>query len=63
MDFSEDPTAIQNYLQSQGLLTVRAGGNILRLLPPLTVPEKSLPQSIEIIDAALAQHASLATTH
>jgi acetylornithine/N-succinyldiaminopimelate aminotransferase len=63
MDFSEDPTAIQNDLQSQGLLTVRAGGNILRLLPPLTVPEKSLHQSIEIIDAALAQHASLATTH
>ncbi len=58
MDFSEDPTAIQNDLQSRGLLTVRAGGNILRLLPPLTVPEKSLHQSIEIIDAALAQNAS-----
>ena len=62
MDFAEDPTAIQNDLQSRGLLTVRAGGNILRLLPPLTVPEKSLHQSVEIIDAALAQHASLATT-
>ena len=62
MDFAEDPTAIQNDLQSRGLLTVRAGGNILRLLPPLTVPEKGLHDSIDIINTVLAQHASRATT-
>lgn len=62
LDFAEDPTAIQNELQSKGLLTVRAGGNVVRLLPPLTVPTESLQKSIEIIDQVLAQHAAQATT-
>ena len=62
LDFAEDPTSIQNDLQKQGLLTVRAGGNVVRLLPPLTVPEKSLQKSVEIIDSVLARQAAQATT-
>ena len=62
LDFAEDPTPIQIELQAQGLLTVRAGGNVLRLLPPLTVPEESLQRSIEIVDSALATHSSQTTT-
>ena len=62
LDFSDDPTAIQGDLQSKGLLTVRAGGNVVRLLPPLTVPEKSLHKSVELIDSVLTEHASQTTT-
>ena len=62
LDFAEDPSPIQNSLQTKGLLTVRAGGNVLRLLPPLTVPENSLQKSIEIIESVLAEHPSQTTT-
>ena len=58
LDFAEDPTPIQTDLQSKGLLTVRAGGNVLRLLPPLTVSEKSLQISLEVLESVLAAHAS-----
>ncbi len=53
IDFSEDPTPIQKKLEDRGLLTVRAGGNVLRLLPPLTVAESSLNESIEILSSVL----------
>jgi len=62
LDYAEDPTHIQNELQSNGLLTVRAGGNILRMLPPLTVSEKSLRDSLKILDDVLARHANTVTT-
>ena len=35
LDFADDPSSIQADLQAEGLLTVRAGGNVVRLLPPL----------------------------
>lgn len=57
LDFNEDPTPIQKKLEDRGLLTVRAGGNVLRLLPPLTVAESSLNESIEILSSVLNESA------
>lgn len=57
VDFNIDPTSIQKKLEDQGLLTVRAGGNVLRLLPPLTVSESSLNESIEILSSVLNESA------
>ena len=53
LDFAEDPSSIQKKLETRGLLTVRAGGNVLRLLPPLTVNESSLNKSLEILSSVL----------
>ena len=53
LDFAEDPTNIQKLLEEKGLLAVRAGGNVLRLLPPLTVSESSLHKSIDILSSVL----------
>lgn len=53
LDFAEDPTNIQKLLEEKGLLAVRAGGNVLRLLPPLTVSESSLQKSIDILSSVL----------
>ena len=57
LDFAEDPTPIQQSLQAKGLLTVRAGGNVVRLLPPLTVSESSLQQSLILLTEALEETA------
>ena len=58
LDFAEDPTNIQKQLERKGLLTVRAGGNVLRLLPPLTVSETSLHKSIEILASVFSEVAT-----
>ncbi|MGM0401101.1 MAG: aspartate aminotransferase family protein [Chloroflexota bacterium] len=38
----------------EGLLTVKAGDNVLRLVPPLIVTEEHVDEAIEIIDGAFA---------
>lgn len=47
--------------EKQGMLTVGAAENVLRLLPPLTIDESHVAEAIEKIDAAcagLARHAA-----
>ncbi|MDF1792750.1 MAG: aspartate aminotransferase family protein [Thalassobaculaceae bacterium] len=47
--------------EEQGLLTVGAGENVLRLLPPLTIDESHVAEAVGKIDAAcagLARHAA-----
>lgn len=56
LELSEDPGELRGLLQDAGLLTVAAGGNVLRLLPPLTVSEAPLRQSIQILDATLTTY-------
>ncbi|MCZ6673654.1 MAG: acetylornithine/succinylornithine family transaminase [Verrucomicrobia bacterium] len=63
LDFEEDPAPVQTELQNKGLLTVRANGNVLRLLPPLTVSESSLQESINLLDATLALTSQKVSTH
>lgn len=47
--------------EEQGLLTVGAGENVLRILPPLTIDESHVAEAVEKIEAAcagLARHAA-----
>jgi acetylornithine/N-succinyldiaminopimelate aminotransferase len=42
-------------LRDQGLLTVPAADNIVRLLPPLVIDESHVRQAVEMIDAGCRQ--------
>ncbi|MDZ7713690.1 MAG: aspartate aminotransferase family protein [Rhodovibrio sp.] len=42
-------------LRDQGLLTVPAADNVVRLLPPLVIDESHVRQAVEMIDAGCAQ--------
>ncbi len=50
-------TSIIKYCQSKGVLILSAGtnGNVIRLLPPLVMPEHLLKEALEILDEAIAQ--------
>ena len=56
LELKENPDDLRNLLQQVGLLTVAASGNVLRLLPPLTVSEASLRKSIQTLDTALTTY-------
>ena len=56
LELKENPGDLRNLLQQVGLLTVAASGNVLRLLPPLTVSEASLWKSIQTLDTALTDY-------
>jgi 4-aminobutyrate aminotransferase/(S)-3-amino-2-methylpropionate transaminase len=45
------------YCQQKGVLILSAGtyGNVIRLLPPLVMPEHLLKEALSILDEALAQ--------
>ncbi len=49
-------TSIIKYCQSRGVLILSAGtyGNVIRLLPPLVMPEHLLKEALEILDEAIA---------
>jgi 4-aminobutyrate aminotransferase/(S)-3-amino-2-methylpropionate transaminase len=49
-------TTIIKYCQSKGVLILSAGtyGNVIRLLPPLVMPEHLLNEALEILDEAIA---------
>ncbi len=49
--------AIVKYCQSEGVLVLTAGtyGNVVRLIPPLVIPEDLLNEALDILDKAIAQ--------
>jgi 4-aminobutyrate aminotransferase/(S)-3-amino-2-methylpropionate transaminase len=49
-------TSIIKYCQSKGVLILSAGtyGNVIRLLPPLVMPEHLLDEALQILDEAIA---------
>ena len=49
-------TSIIKYCQSKGVLILSAGtyGNVIRLLPPLVMPEHLLKEALDILDEAIA---------
>jgi acetylornithine aminotransferase/acetylornithine/N-succinyldiaminopimelate aminotransferase len=49
-----DPQPTLSALRERGLLALSAGGNVIRLLPPLNATEEELGRSVEIFRAALA---------
>jgi acetylornithine/N-succinyldiaminopimelate aminotransferase len=50
----EDCGKVMNQLYDEGLLTVIAGGNVVRLLPPLTIEESHVDEAIDALDRAAA---------
>jgi acetylornithine aminotransferase/acetylornithine/N-succinyldiaminopimelate aminotransferase len=52
--FHRETAPIVAALRDAGLLTVPAGGNVIRLLPPLTVGTEELAASVRILDGVLS---------
>ena len=48
-----DPAPVIAALREQGLLAPAAGGNVVRLLPPLNVSAADLDQSVQIFRTVL----------
>ncbi len=51
---SIDPLLIRNEAFKNGLLVAVAGGNVLRILPPLIITQKDVSECISILDKAFA---------
>ena len=51
-------SSIVKYCQQKGVLILTAGtyGNVIRLLPPLVMPEKLLHEALEILDQGIAAY-------
>lgn len=57
VQLTSDPASYLAALRERGLLAPSAGGNVVRLLPPLNVTTEELAKSIEIFRAVLAAKA------
>jgi acetylornithine/N-succinyldiaminopimelate aminotransferase len=51
-----DSRAFVNYLRTKGLLTVAAGDNVMRVLPPLVIEEQHIREFIDALSAAAAEY-------
>ena len=51
-----DSRAFVGYLRTKGLLTVAAGDNVVRVLPPLTIEEAHIAEFVEGLSAAAADY-------
>jgi acetylornithine/N-succinyldiaminopimelate aminotransferase len=51
-----DSRAFVNYLRTKGLLTVSAGDNVMRVLPPLTIDESHIREFVETLSAAAGEY-------
>ena len=51
-----DSRQFVNWLRGQGLLTVAAGDNVMRVLPPLVIDESHIKEFVEGLSAAAAQY-------
>lgn len=49
-----DPVEVEKKLLDKGLLTCTAGSDVVRLLPPLNIPNKLIDQGLDIIRSVLA---------
>ena len=57
VQLASDPVPYLTALRERGLLAVGAGGNVVRLLPPLNVTPDELAQSVEIFRSVLQANA------
>jgi acetylornithine/N-succinyldiaminopimelate aminotransferase len=48
--------AFVNYLRTRGLLTVAAGDNVMRVLPPLNITEEHIREFVDALSAAAAEY-------
>src|SRR5947199_8954551 len=51
-----DSRGFVNYLRTKGLLTVAAGDNVMRVLPPLVIEEEHIREFVETLSAAAAEY-------
>jgi acetylornithine/N-succinyldiaminopimelate aminotransferase len=51
-----DSRAFVNYLRGHGLLTVAAGDNVMRVLPPLVIEEEHIREFVDRLSAAAAEY-------
>src|SRR3954469_25802805 len=51
-----DSRAFVAYLRTRGLLTVAAGDNVVRVLPPLNIEEKHIREFVDMLSAAAAEY-------
>ena len=51
-----DSRAFVNYLRTRGLLTVAAGDNVMRVLPPLIIEESHIREFVDTLSAAAAEY-------
>ena len=54
-----DSRAFVAYLRTKGLLTVAAGDNVVRVLPPLNIDESHVREFVERLSAAAADSPSM----
>jgi len=54
LQLASDPAPYVAALREKGLLVVSAGGNVIRVLPPLVATPEELAQSVAIFRAVLA---------
>jgi len=51
-----DSRAFVNWLRGRGLLTVAAGDNVMRILPPLNIEEHHIREFVDTLSAAAAEY-------
>jgi acetylornithine/N-succinyldiaminopimelate aminotransferase len=51
-----DSRAFVTYLRTKGILTVAAGDNVIRVLPPLNIDEGNIAEFVEGLSAAAAEY-------
>ena len=51
-----DSRAFVNYLRTKGILTVSAGDNVMRVLPPLVIEEEHIREFVDGLSAAPAEY-------
>ena len=51
-----DSRAFVTYLRTRGLLTVAAGDNVMRVLPPLNIEESHIREFVESLSAAASEY-------
>ncbi|HEX8840142.1 MAG TPA: aminotransferase class III-fold pyridoxal phosphate-dependent enzyme, partial [Sphingomicrobium sp.] len=51
-----DSRAFVTYLRTKGLLTVAAGDNVMRVLPPLNIEESHIREFVETLSAAASEY-------
>jgi acetylornithine/N-succinyldiaminopimelate aminotransferase len=51
-----DSRAFVTYLRNKGLLTVAAGDNVVRVLPPLNIEESHIREFVDTLSAAAAEY-------
>lgn len=54
MKLKVDPLAVRQAIYEHGMLVGTAGGNVLRLAPPLIVDEANISEAVAILDRALS---------